>query len=59
MIKEMKKMTKCDVKECGKEMIKMPSTRTDGNLYENLGTGRAYLICTECEDKLLVVKKVK
>jgi len=55
-------MVKCDVKGCGKPMAVMHPTneRTDGGLFENVTTKRAYYICTACIETLgLKEEKIK
>jgi len=47
-------MAKCDIISCGKSMTPMHATasRTDGALFQNMDSGRAYHICNECIDHL-------
>lgn len=52
---------KCDIAGCGKPMnpIYPTSERTDGSLFENLKTKRAYFICSACEKDLGLIDKKK
>jgi len=54
-------MVKCDIKGCSKPMAVMHPTneRTDGGLFENVTTKRAYHICTACIETLGLKEKEK